>query len=182
MNFFPTAIPEVIRIEPHVLSDARGFFVESYRADQMASAGIPANFVQDNHSGSQKNILRGLHYQIRQPQGKLVRVVSGEIFDVAVDLRRSSPTFGRWTGEILSVDNKKMLWIPPGFAHGFYVLSDRAEVLYKATDYYSPEWERALLWNDPTLGILWPIPPGLEPILSSKDASGTRLSSSEVYE
>jgi dTDP-4-dehydrorhamnose 3,5-epimerase len=182
MNFFPTAIPEVIRIEAHVFGDARGFFMETYRADQMAAAGIVVHFVQDNHSGSQKNILRGLHYQIRQAQGKLVRAASGEIFDVAVDLRRSSPTFGRWTGEILSADNKRMLWIPPGFAHGFYVLSDWAEVLYKATDYYSPEWERTLLWNDPALGIRWPIPPGLEPILSSKDASGVRLADAEVYE
>jgi dTDP-4-dehydrorhamnose 3,5-epimerase len=182
MNFTPTSIPDVIRIEPRVFGDARGFFMETYRDDQLAAAGITAHFVQDNHSGSQKNILRGLHYQIRQPQGKLVRVVSGEIFDVAVDLRRSSPTFGRWTGEILSIDNKRMLWIPSGFAHGFYVLSDRAEVLYKATDYYSPEWERTLLWNDPTLGIRWPIPPGTEPVLSAKDASGARLADAEVYE
>jgi len=182
MKFFPTAIPDVIRLEPHVFGDARGFFMETYRDDQMAAVGITAHFVQDNHSGSQKSILRGLHYQICQPQGKLVRVASGEIFDVAVDLRRSSPTFSRWTGEILSADNKRMLWIPPGFAHGFYVLSDWAEVLYKATDYYSPEWERTLLWNDPTLGIRWPIPPGLEPILSSKDASGAHLADAEVYE
>jgi dTDP-4-dehydrorhamnose 3,5-epimerase len=182
MNFTPTSIPDVIRIEPRVFGDARGFFMETYRDDQLAAAGIMARFVQDNHSGSQKNILRGLHYQIRQPQGKLVRVVSGEIFDVAVDLRRSSPTFGRWTGEILSIDNKRMLWIPSGFAHGFYVLSDRAEVLYKATDYYSPEWERTLLWNDPKIGIRWPIPPGIEPVLSAKDASGARLTEAEVYE
>jgi dTDP-4-dehydrorhamnose 3,5-epimerase len=182
MNFFPTAIPEVIRIEPHVFDDTRGFFMETYRADQMAAAGIPDHFVQDNHSGSQKNILRGLHYQIRQTQGKLVRAVSGEIFDVAVDLRRRSPTFSLWTGEILSADNKRMLWIPPGFAHGFYVLSDWAEVLYKTTEYYSSEWERTLLWNDPTVGICWPIPAGVEPILSSKDASGARLADAEVYE
>ena len=182
MNFFPTSIPEVIRVEPRVFGDARGFFMETYRADQMAAAEIPAHFVQDNHSGSQKNILRGLHYQIRQAQGKLVRAVSGEIFDVAVDLRRSSPSYGRWVGEVLSADNKRMLWIPPGFAHGFYVLSNWAEVLYKASEYYSPEWERTLIWNDPTVGIRWPIPAGVEPILSSKDASGARLAEAEVYE
>jgi dTDP-4-dehydrorhamnose 3,5-epimerase len=172
MNFFPTSIPEVIRVEPHVFGDTRGFFLETYRAEQMAAVGISGNFVQDNHSGSRKNILRGLHYQIHQAQGKLVRVVSGEIFDVAVDLRRSSSSFGRWTGEILSADNKRMLWIPPGYAHGFYVLSDWAEVLYKTMEYYSPEWERTLIWNDPKVGIRWPIPAGVEPILSSKGASG----------
>ena len=156
--------------------------METFRADEAASAGVGGNFIQDNHSGSRKNILRGLHYQIRQPQGKLVRAVSGEIFDVAVDLRRSSPSYSRWTGEILSADNKRMLWIPPGFAHGFYVLSDWAEVLYKTTEYYSLEWERTLLWNDPAVGICWPIPAGAEPILSSKDASGARLADAEVYE
>ena len=156
--------------------------METFRADEATSAGVSGNFIQDNHSGSRKNILRGLHYQIRQPQGKLVRVVRGEIFDLAVDIRRSSSTFGRWTGEILSADNKRMLWIPPGFAHGFYVLSDWAEVLYKTTEYYSPEWERTLLWNDPAVGICWPIPAGVEPILSSKDASGARLADAEVYE
>ena len=182
MNFFPTAIPEVVRIEPHVFDDSRGFFLETYRADRMAAAGITAYFVQDNHSGSSKDILRGLHYQIRQAQGKLVRAVSGEIFDVAVDLRRSSPTYGRWVGEVLSADNKRMLWVPPGFAHGFYVLSEWAEVLYKATEYYSPEWERTLIWNDPTVGICWPIPPGVAPILSSKDASGARLENADVYD
>jgi dTDP-4-dehydrorhamnose 3,5-epimerase len=182
MNISRTIIPEVIRLEPRVFEDTRGFFMETFRADEAASAGISGNFIQDNHSGSRKNILRGLHYQIRQPQGKLVRVVRGEIFDLAVDIRRSSSTFGRWTGEILSADNKRMLWIPPGFAHGFYVLSDWADVLYKTTEYYSPEWERTLLWNDPTVGICWPIPAGLEPILSSKDASGARLADAEVYE
>ena len=182
MNFFPTAIPEVVRLEPHVFGDARGCFMETFRADQAAAAGISGNFVQDNHSGSHRNILRGLHYQIRHPQGKLARVVCGEIFDVAVDLRRNSPTFGLWTGEILSADNKRMLWIPPGFAHGFYVLSDWADVLYKTTEYYSPEWERTLLWNDPTVGIRWPIPPGIEPVLSAKDASGARLEDAEVYD
>ena len=179
MNFFPTAIPEVIRVEPRVFDDARGFFMETFRADRAASAGISGNFVQDNHSGTCRNILRGLHYQIRQAQGKLVRAVSGEIFDVAVDLRRSSPSFGLWVGEILSAENRRMLWIPPGFAHGFYVISEWAEVLYKATEYYSPEWERTLIWNDPTVGICWPI---LEPILSSKDASGARLENADLYD
>lgn len=182
MKFFPTAIPDVIRLEPDVFSDTRGFFMETFRTGQMTSAGISGNFVQDNHSGSRKNILRGLHYQTRQAQGKLVRAVSGEIFDAAVDLRRNSSNFGRWTGEILSADNKRMLWIPPGFAHGFYVLSDWADVLYKTTECYSPEWDRTLLWNDPAIGIRWPIPPGLEPILSSKDASGAHLVDAEVYE
>lgn len=182
MNFFPTAIPEIIRVEPQVFGDARGFFMETYRDDEMAATGISGNFVQDNQSGSHRSVLRGLHYQIRQAQGKLVRAVSGEIFDVAVDLRRSSPTFGLWTGEILSGENKRMLWIPPGFAHGFYVLSDWADVLYKTTEYYSPEWERTLLWNDPAVGIRWPIPSGLEPILSSKDALGARLEDTEVYD
>ena len=182
MNFFPTVIPEVILVEPRVFDDAREFFMETFRSDQAVSAGISGNFIQDNHSGSLKNILRGLHYQVRQPQGKLVRAVSGEIFDVAVDLRRSSPTYGRWTGEILSADNKRILWIPPGFAHGFYVLSDWTDVLYKTTEYYSPEWERTLLWNDPKVGIRWPIPPGSEPVLSAKDASGARLADAEVYE
>lgn len=182
MNFSPTKIPEVIRVEPQIFEDARGFFMETFRSDQAISAGIIGNFVQDNHSGSKKNILRGLHYQIRYPQGKLIRAVIGEIFDVAVDLRRSSPTFGRWTSEILSSENKRMLWIPPGFAHGLYVLSEKAEVLYKATEYYSPSWERSILWNDPKIGIDWPVPASLEPILSTKDGSGTLLEDAEVYE
>jgi dTDP-4-dehydrorhamnose 3,5-epimerase len=182
MNFFPTEIPDIIRIDPLEFGDPRGFFLETYRADKMTAAGIPDHFVQDNHSGSRKNILRGLHYQIRQVQGKLVRAVSGEIFDVAVDLRRTSPSFGRWVGEVLSADNKRMLWIPPGFAHGFYVISEWAEVLYKATEYYSPEWERTLVWNDPMVGVRWPFPAGTEPVLSSKDASGARWADAEVYE
>ena len=182
MKFLPTAIPGVIRIEPHVFDDSRGFFQETYRADRMFAAGISAEFVQDNHSGTHGNVLRGLHYQIRQAQGKLVRAVSGEIFDVAVDLRRSSPSFGLWVGEVLSAENKRMLWVPPGLAHGFYVLSDWAEVLYKATEYYSLEWERTLIWNDPTVGIRWPISPGAQPILSLKDAFGARLENADVYE
>jgi dTDP-4-dehydrorhamnose 3,5-epimerase len=182
MNFFPTAIPDVLRIEPRVFNDSRGFFLETYRADRILAARIPDHFVQDNHSGSHRNILRGLHYQIRQAQGKLVRAVSGEIFDVAVDLRHNSSTYGLWAGETLSAENKRMLWIPPGFAHGFYVLSEWADVLYKATEYYSPEWERTLIWNDQAIGIRWPIPAGLYPILSSKDASGARLADAEIYE
>jgi len=182
MKFTPTAIPDVLLIEPDVHGDARGFFMETFRADLMAGAGIALDFVQDNHSRSSQRTLRGLHYQIRNPQGKLVRVVSGEVFDVAVDLRRSSSAFGRWVGEILSADNRKMLWIPPGFAHGFLTLSPWADVLYKTTDFYSPEWDRTLLWNDPEVGISWPIPPGEQPLLSSKDASGAPLKDAEVYE
>lgn len=182
MNFYPTKIASVLVIEPSEFSDSRGFFLETFRLDKMAAAGMLGDFVQDNQSGSHKNVLRGLHYQIRNAQGKLVRAVSGEIFDVAVDLRRNSPTFGRWIGEILSADSKRMLWIPPGFAHGFYVLSDWADVLYKATAYYSPEDERTLVWNDPAIAICWPIQAGLEPILSSKDASGAQLEDADVYE
>jgi dTDP-4-dehydrorhamnose 3,5-epimerase len=147
-----------------------------------ASLDIDTHFVQDNHSASTKGVLRGLHYQIRQPQGKLVRVVVGEVFDVAVDLRRHSPTFGRWVGEILSAEKKNQLWIPPGFAHGFYVTSEKAEILYKATDYYAPQWERSLLWNDSALGIDWPLVNNEPPILSEKDMKGVRLSEAEVYD
>ena len=151
------AIPDVLLIEPKVFGDDRGFFFESFnqRAFREAS-GLTADFVQDNHSKSARNVLRGLHYQIRQPQGKLVRVVTGEVFDVAVDIRRSSPTFGQWVGEVLSADNKRQLWVPPGMAHGFVVLSESAEFLYKTTDYYAPEHERCIAWNDPTLAIEWP--------------------------
>jgi len=182
MTFLPTALPDVICIEPKIFADPRGFFLETYRADWMASMGISMPFIQDNHSGSHENTLRGLHYQIRQAQGKLVRVISGEIFDVAVDLRRSSRHFGSWAGEVLSAENRRMLWVPPGFAHGFYVLSSWAEVIYKVTEYYSLQWERTLVWNDPAIGIRWPLPEGLEPVLSLKDASGTRLAVAETYE
>lgn len=182
MRFIPLEIPEVVRIEPRVFTDARGFFLESYHREQFQAAGLPTEFVQDNHSGSRRGALRGLHYQIRQPQGKLVRVISGEVFDAAVDLRRSSPAFGRWVGAVLSAERKDQLWIPPGFAHGFYVLSDWAEVLYKATDYYAPEWERSLLWNDPAVGIAWPIPVGEAPLVSDKDNRGTLIAQAEVYE
>lgn len=182
MRFIPLEIPDVVRIEPHVFADARGFFLESYHRQEFQAAGLPTDFVQDNHSGSRKGALRGLHYQVRQPQGKLVRLVAGEVFDVAVDLRRSSTTFGRWVGAHLSAERKEQLWIPPGFAHGFYVLSDWAEVLYKATDYYAPQWERSLLWNDPALGIQWPLAQGGEPLLSEKDRNAAPLASAEVYD
>jgi dTDP-4-dehydrorhamnose 3,5-epimerase len=169
-------------VTPEAHADGRGFFMETYRADAFAQAGIHVTFVQDNHSRSAQGVLRGLHYQIRSPQGKLVRVVSGEVFDVAVDLRSSSPTFGRWVGEHLSDDNIRMLWIPPGFAHGFYVLSDRAEVIYKVTDYYAPEWDRTLIWDDPRLAIQWPLVDGKPPTLSSKDAGGLRLEKLETFD
>lgn len=179
MNIVRTALPDVLIIEPKLFGDARGFFFESWNARAFAAAGIPDAFVQDNHSRSAKNVLRGLHYQIEQPQGKLVRVIAGEVYDVAVDVRRSSPTFGRWVGMTLSADNKRMVWIPPGFAHGFVVVSDYAEFLYKATDYYAPEHERSIAWNDPELGIDWPLDG--EPVLSAKDRVGTRLRDAEVY-
>jgi dTDP-4-dehydrorhamnose 3,5-epimerase len=174
-----TAIPDVLVIEPKVFGDARGFFLESWNAKAFAGAGVPAAFVQDNHSRSPRGVLRGLHYQIVQPQGKLVRVVAGEVFDVAVDLRRASPTFGRWVGERLSGDGKRMLWIPPGFGHGFLVLSDAADFLYKTTDYYAPEHERVIAWNDPDLGITWPLEGA--PILSARDAAGARFRDAEVF-
>ncbi len=182
MNFTPTTLPDVILIKPQVFGDERGFVLETYQSRKFAAAGIPATFVQDNHSGSQQGTLRGLHYQIRHTQGKLVRVVAGEIFDAAVDIRSSSPTFGQWVGARLSAENKNQLWVPPGFAHGFYVLSDWAEVLYKATDFYAPEWERSLLWNDPTIGVEWSILPGTEPLLSPKDVQGKLLSEAELFE
>jgi len=181
-KFIPTAIPDIVIIEPEVFGDQRGFFMETYRAPIFAQAGIDCSFVQDNHSGSRRGILRGLHYQIRQAQGKLVRVIAGEIYDVAVDLRRSSPTFGKWVACTLSAENRRQVWVPPGFAHGFYVVSEWAEVLYKATDIYAPEWERTLLWNDPDLGIHWPIPTGEEPLLSGKDRQGRPFREAEVYD
>ena len=181
MHFIRTQIPNVILIEPKVFADARGFFLESYQKKRFAEAGIHADFVQDNHSKSQQGTLRGLHYQIQQAQGKLVRVIVGEIFDVAVDIRKASPTFGKWVGDYLSAENKKMLWVPAGFAHGFYVTSPEAEVLYKATDYYAPQWERTIVWNDPTIGINWPLGDTL-PILSPKDVAGKLFSEAEVFE
>lgn len=180
MKVTPSALPEVLVLEPRVFGDERGFFLESYNQHVFReAAGIDANFVQDNHSHSARNVLRGLHYQLKQAQGKLVRVVAGEVFDVAVDLRRSSPLFGRWVGQRLSADNKRMLWIPPGFAHGFLALSEFAEVLYKTTDYYAPEHERCVMWNDPDIGVDWPLT-GV-PIVSDKDASGRRLAEAETY-
>jgi dTDP-4-dehydrorhamnose 3,5-epimerase len=181
MEFQPTSIPEVLLIRPKIFGDARGFFMETYQAEEFARYGIPRDFVQDNHSGSRQGTLRGLHFQLRQPQGKLLRVVAGEIFDVAVDLRRSAPTFGCWTGEILSAENRLQLWVPPGFAHGFYVLSEWAELVYKTTDYYAPQWERSLLWNDPDINIEWPLLAGEPPILSARDQNGTRLAEIEVF-
>jgi dTDP-4-dehydrorhamnose 3,5-epimerase len=182
MKFTPTSIPDVILIEPQVFGDQRGFFMETYQARRFAAAGIPTEFVQDNHSGSQRGSLRGLHYQIRQSQGKLVRVVVGEVFDVAVDMRCNSPSFGRWESARLSAENKMQIWIPPGFAHGFYVLSDWAELVYKATDFYAPEWERTLLWNDPEINIDWPLVEGQPPLLSTKDAQGTRFRDADTYD
>jgi dTDP-4-dehydrorhamnose 3,5-epimerase len=182
MKTIPTEIPDVILLEPQVFYDARGYFMETYNAHQLAELGITAQFVQDNHSRSQRGTLRGLHYQLRQVQGKLVRVVNGEIFDVAVDLRRPSPTFGRWTGAILSADNNRQLWLPPGFAHGFYALSETVDLLYKVTDYYAPTWDRTLLWNDPQINIAWPLIDGQPPVLSAKDAQGRLFSQAEVFE
>ncbi|MBA1263552.1 dTDP-4-dehydrorhamnose 3,5-epimerase [Stutzerimonas stutzeri] len=180
MKVIETSIPDVLIIEPKVFGDERGFFYESFNAAAFeAATGLTRSFVQDNHSKSQRGVLRGLHYQIQQPQGKLVRVVAGEVFDVAVDLRRSSPSFGRWTGTRLSAENQRQLWIPEGFAHGFVVLSESAEFLYKTTDYYAPEHERSLLWNDPELGIEWPIDES--PQLSAKDIAGKRLSEVELF-
>jgi len=179
MQVTPTAIADVLLIEPKVFGDERGFFFESWNARALAEAGVDAQFVQDNHSRSGRNVLRGLHYQVEHAQGKLVRVIAGEVLDVAVDLRRSSPTFGRWIGEILSAQNKRMLWVPPGFAHGFVVRSDTAEFLYKATDYWYPEHERTLKWNDRALGIDWRLDG--EPILAPKDAAGMPLAAADVY-
>jgi dTDP-4-dehydrorhamnose 3,5-epimerase len=177
------SIPDVLVLEPRVFGDARGFFMETWNAREFAALGIKAGFVQDNHSRSSRNVLRGLHYQLRQPQGKLIRVTAGEVWDVAVDLRRSAPTFGRWIGTKLSAATPRLMWIPPGFAHGFLVLSDQADVQYKTTDFYAPEHERTLLWNDPALGIKWPLSgkPGDEPVLSDKDRHGKRLAEAETF-
>lgn len=180
MKVTATALPDVLVIDPRVFEDDRGLFFESYNRRALAAAGIDAEFVQDNQSVSERNVVRALHYQIRQPQGKLVRCIAGEIFDVAVDLRRRSPTFGRWVGTVLSAANKRQKWIPVGFGHGFVVMSDRAEVLYKATDYYAPEHERTIQWNDPTLAIAWPL--SGEARLSVKDQQGARLDAAEVFD
>jgi dTDP-4-dehydrorhamnose 3,5-epimerase len=182
MKIISTNLPDVHLLQPQVFQDDRGFFMETYHQRKLEALGISAVFVQDNHSASQQGSLRGLHYQLQQTQGKLVRVIAGEVFDVAVDLRRRSPTFGQWTGLRLSADNKRMVWVPPGFAHGFYTLSPRAEFLYKVTDYYAPDWDRTLLWNDPQVGIDWPLVDGQPPLLSPKDAAGKRLTDAEVFD
>ncbi|MBE9144018.1 dTDP-4-dehydrorhamnose 3,5-epimerase [Planktothrix mougeotii] len=181
MNIIPTSIPDVLIIEPKVFGDERGFFFESFNHKVFVEkTGVTSEFVQDNHSRSVKGVLRGLHYQIQQTQGKLLRVVAGDIFDVAVDMRKSSATFGQWVGCILSAENKRQFWVPPGFAHGFLVISDIAEVLYKTTDYYAPQYERSLLWNDPDVGIDWPLN-GITPILSAKDQEGQPLKTAEFF-
>jgi len=180
MNVKKTKIPEVLVLEPKVFGDDRGFFLESYNQKSFEEFGLKVNFVQDNHSRSARNVLRGLHYQLGQPQGKLVRVVAGSVWDVAVDIRRGSATFGQWVGEELSAENKRIFWIPEGFAHGFIVTSDSADVLYKATAFYAPSSERSLLWNDPQLGIRWPL--SGKPLLSQKDRAGLVLKQAEVFE
>ena len=182
MQITPTRLTDVYLIEPKVFGDDRGFFMETFQAQRFAEAGIPTTFVQDNHSRSRQGTLRGLHYQIQQTQGKLVRVIIGEVFDVAVDIRRSSATFGRWVGAILSADNKLQLWIPPGFAHGFYVTSEWADLLYKTTDYYAPQWERVIRWDDPDLGIEWPLAGGQTPLLSARDSQGKPLREAEIFD
>jgi dTDP-4-dehydrorhamnose 3,5-epimerase len=181
MKFSPTAIPEVVAIEPRVFTDARGEFMETWQLQKFAAAGIAVSFVQANHSVSKQGVLRGLHYQIRQPQGKLVRCFAGEIFDVAVDIRRSSPTFGQYVSETLSAENRRMLWVPPGFAHGFLVTSERAEVSYYCTDYYAPQFERSLAWNDPAIEIAWPLGRQGMPILNEKDADAAPLDRIECF-
>ena len=182
MKFAPTAIPDVVLVEPRVHEDRRGFFMETWHAQKFAEAGIDASFVQCSHSKSTGGTLRGLHYQVRHAQGKLVRVVVGEVFDVAVDLRRSSPHFGQWVGERLSAENRRMLWVPPGFAHGFYVISGVAEFVYHCTDFYSPEHERTLRWDAPDLAVTWPCPAGSSPIISERDAEGLPLIDAEPYD
>ncbi len=180
MQIQNTAIPGVLILEPTVFGDDRGFFYESFNQKRFAElTGVTREFVQDNHSKSAKGVLRGLHYQIQQPQGKLVRVTAGEVFDVAVDLRKSSATFGKWVGVVLSAANKRQLWVPEGFAHGFVVTSDHAEFLYKTTDYWAPEFERSILWNDPAIGIDWPL--DVAPLLSGKDKAGTLLANADVF-
>lgn len=178
----PTALPEVLLLQPQVHGDARGFFLESFNQRDFARAtGVQSAFVQDNHSLSRRGVLRGLHYQLQRPQGRLVRVVAGSVFDVAVDLRRSSANFGKWVGVILSAEQHQQIWIPPGFAHGFLVLSESAEFLYKTTDYYAPEYERSLLWKDPDIGIAWPLENGQNPLLAAKDAAGLALAQADCY-
>ncbi len=180
MKIIHTEIPDVCILEPNVFGDSRGFFFESYNEKKfMQMSGLQVAFVQDNHSRSNKHVLRGLHYQVQQPQGKLVRVIGGEVFDVAVDIRRSSPTFGKWVGEYLTAENKRQMWVPSGFAHGFLVISDVAEVLYKTTDYWAPEYERCIQWNDPVLNVQWPITNN--PLVSEKDEKGVSFQDAEVF-
>jgi len=181
MEFEPTEIPDVVLIRPKVFGDPRGYFFESWEERKFAAAGLDVKFVQDNHSRSARHILRGLHYQIQQAQGKLVRVVTGAVFDVAVDIRRSSPTFGRWVGATLTEENHHMLWVPPGFAHGFLVLSESADFLYRCTDFWAPPHERAIAWNDPDLKIRWPLPEGAQPVLSAKDAVARSFRNAEYF-
>ncbi len=182
MNVIPTPIPEVLILEPTIFGDQRGFFLESYQSKSFQEAtGLDPEFVQDNHSRSCQGVLRGIHYQLVKPQGKLVRVTSGTVWDVAVDLRRSSPTFGKWVGVELSAENHRLFWVPPGFGHGFVVLSESADFLYKTTEYWYPEYDRSIAWNDPSLAIAWPLT-GQEPILAPKDAAAPALARAEVYE
>ncbi|MEZ5734629.1 MAG: dTDP-4-dehydrorhamnose 3,5-epimerase [Novosphingobium sp.] len=180
MKAEPTVIPDVVTIDPKVFGDERGFFMETWNAVRFAEAGLDLSFVQDNQSRSARGVLRGIHYQVSRPQGKLVRVTAGRVFDVAVDLRRSSTTFGQWVGVELSAENKRMLWVPPGFGHGFLALEDRTDLVYKCTDFYSPDDERCLAWDDPAVGIVWPLD-GIEPILSQKDQGGRVLAEAELY-
>lgn len=182
MKYIQTPIPDVVLLEPSVYGDHRGFFMETWQHKSFTESVADVTFVQDNHSKSSQGILRGLHYQIKHPQGKLVRVTHGSVFDVAVDLRRSSPTFGHWVGYELSEENRRMLWVPAGFAHGFYVTSDSAEFVYKCTDYYSPEYERSLAWNDPAIAIDWPLVGGEQPILSDKDRLGELLNEADTFD
>jgi dTDP-4-dehydrorhamnose 3,5-epimerase len=179
LQLIPTSLKDVVILEPKVFGDERGFFLEAYNEATFASLGLPTRFMQDNHSGSRKGVLRGLHYQLKQPQGKLVRALRGEIFDVAVDLRKDSAQFGEWFGAVLNTENRRSLWIPPGFGHGFLVLSEFAEVSYKATELYAPAFERSILWNDPAIGIDWPLDG--EPTLSEKDRAGLLLRDAETY-
>jgi dTDP-4-dehydrorhamnose 3,5-epimerase len=181
MKIIPTHIPDVLILEPQVFGDARGFFMETWNAKTFTDAGLDLNFVQDNHSRSRQGTLRGMHYQIKHPQGKLVRVTSGKVFDVAVDLRQSSPTFGQWAGAELSDENHRMLWVPPGFAHGFYVMSESADFLYKCTDLYAPEYDRSLHWNDPSIGIEWPLVNGAAPTISAKDEAGKNWQEADKF-
>lgn len=182
MDVIDTALNDVKIIEPKVFGDDRGFFLESWSESAFKQAGLPTHFVQDNHSRSSQGVLRGMHYQIQHPQGKLVRCTAGEVFDVAVDMRRSSPQFGQWVGVFLSAENKRMLWVPPGFAHGFYVTSESADFQYKCTDIYAPEYERSLLWSDPTVGIEWPLVKGVDTQLAAKDEAGKPIADADAFE